>query len=311
MTNPSVSQRERSQFNPLDLGRFDRTSLRLLTGTLGPKSQIIDGGYGNDTYNHWFKLTLLDNAFVLVIKAGTKLATSNVTPSSLFNQTATRFTAAFYDINQTPIEERYIHEFPFGYKGTAAGAQSDLYNTFDPNKFNKGNELFYELPPGEYLICVSATRNELFQYGVGLVVEIPSNDEDFILTEDLIVSYILQEDFSNQEVEFIQIPQFVTQNITLTGVSAYTPDFSQIESGVFVQVNFQNTQTSGQLTWVIGPDFTNFTEGDKILQDVTENYAETQIPDHSLTEWKEAWDRDHEYDNRFPSGVFAPYATSL
>ena len=66
----TISQRERSQANPLNLGSFDRTSVRLLTGTLGPKSQIINGGYGNDTYNHWFKITLLKKAFVLVGTSG-------------------------------------------------------------------------------------------------------------------------------------------------------------------------------------------------------------------------------------------------
>jgi len=307
----TISQRERSQANPLNLGKFDRTSVRLLTGTLGPKSQIINGGYGNDTYNHWFKITLLQKAFVLVIKAGTKLATSNVTPTSLFNQTTTRFTTAFYDINRNPIQERFIHQFPFGYKGTAAGAPSDLYNTFDPNKFNKGNELFYELEPGDYMICVSATRNELFQYGVGLVVEIPSNDEDFILVEDTPVFYVLQEAAEDSDIGSIyqNVGSPITSNVTLSGINGFTQDLAVVESGVIVQVNNTSPQI-GALTWYIGPLFPSVDSDDRILQDVSEDYAETQIPDHSLTEWRTAWDRDHEYDNRFPSGVFAPYATS-
>ena len=56
MTNPSESQRQRSQFNPLNLGTFDQTTLRLLTGSLGMRSQLINGGYGDYTYNHWFLL---------------------------------------------------------------------------------------------------------------------------------------------------------------------------------------------------------------------------------------------------------------
>jgi len=311
MTNPSVPQRERSQFNPLNLGRFDRTSLRLLTGTLGPKSQIIQGGYGNDTYNNWFKITLSKKAFVLVIKAGTKLSTSNASPTNLFNDTTTRFTAAFYDVNKNPIEERFIHQYPFGYKGTVAGAQSDLYNTFDPDKFNKGNELFYELVPGDYMICVSATRNELFQYGLGLVVEIPSNDESFILVEDAPVFYVLQEAAETSDIGTIyeNVPSPVTSNVTLSSLNGFTQDLAVIESGVFVQVN--NTNVSiGDLTWYIGPLFPSVDTEDRIFQDVSEDYAETQIPDHSLSEWRSAWDRDHSYDERFPSGIFAPYATS-
>ena len=53
-----TAQRERSQNNPLNLGTFTRTSLRMLKGTLGPKSQVISGGYGRETYNHWFQVTL-------------------------------------------------------------------------------------------------------------------------------------------------------------------------------------------------------------------------------------------------------------
>ena len=310
MTNPSVPQRERSQFNPLNLGRFDRTSLRLLTGTLGPKSQIIQGGYGNDTYNNWFKFTLLEEACVILIKAGTKLATSNVSPTNVFNETTTRFDVCFYDMNQNPIEPRIIHQEPREYKGDVAGAQSDLYNTYDPVAFNKGNELFFDLVPGDYMFCVSAMRNELFNYGVGLVLEFAENEENFILTEDFVVAYVLQEDFGDSSQGFVEIPQIVTQSITLSGVSAYTPDFSEIVSGVFVQVNYQNMETSGQLTWIIGPDIDNAGSGSKINLDATENWYKTIPPNHSLSDWKAAWDRDHSYDERFPSGIFAPYATS-
>ena len=150
MTNPSVPQRERSQFNPLNLGRFDRTSLRLLTGTLGPKSQIIQGGYGNDTYNNWFKLTLLDHACIIAIKAGTELATSNYVPTNRFSDTTTRFEIAFYDMNKNPIESRIIHQEPRAYKGDVAGAQSDLYNTYDPTRITCFSSLFLSLTSNQY-----------------------------------------------------------------------------------------------------------------------------------------------------------------
>ena len=309
MTNPSVSQRERSQQNPLNLGTFDRTSLRLLKGTLGPKSQIIQGGYGNDTYNNWFKLRITQEAWIILIKAGTKLATTNVSPPDVFNQTTTRFDVGVYDMNLNPIEGRIIHQEPEAYWGHVAGAASDLYNTYNPNDFDRDNEMFYPLQPGDYMFCVSATRNELFNYSLGLVVEIENREDDFILTEDSIISFVLQEDFSSSSAnQFIEIPQLVTQNITLANISAYTPDFSQIESGIFVQVNYINPQTSGELAWVIGPDFpAESGEGNKIILDTTENWADT-IHSHSLFEWKEAWDRDHSFDDKFPSGIFAPYA---
>ena len=211
---------------------------------LGPKSQIIQGGYGNDTYNHWFKVRITSPAWIILIKAGTKLATSNVSSNSLFNQTSTRFDIGVYDLNLNPIEGRIIHENPRDYWGHVAGAASDLYNTFSQIRADKGDEMYYPLEPGDYMFCVSATRNELFNYGVGLVIEFPEkNDENFILTEDLIVSFVLQENFSSDDTEnqFVEIPQFVTQNVLLSGISAYTPDFSQIESGIFVQVNYANT----------------------------------------------------------------------
>jgi len=309
MTNPSVSQRERSQQNPLDLGTFDRTSLRLLTGTLGPKSQIIQGGYGKDTYNHWFKVRIIDDAWIILIKAGTKLATSNSTAQTLFNETSTRFDIAVYDLNLNPIEGRIIHDNPEEYWGHVAGAASNLYNKNDYNRFDDGDQMYYPLAPGDYMFCVSATRNELFQYSVGLVIEVPETDENFILAEDSIVSFILQENFDSAgAASFIEIPQIVTQNVTLSNISAYTPDFSEIESGVFVQVNYINSQTSGILSWVIGPDYSSeATVEDKIILDATENWTET-IHSHSLTDWREAWNRDHSFDDRFPSGVFAPYA---
>ena len=40
-----VSQRQRTQNNPLVLGSFDETSLRVLTGTLGPKNVVV--GYAD------------------------------------------------------------------------------------------------------------------------------------------------------------------------------------------------------------------------------------------------------------------------
>jgi hypothetical protein len=53
------------------------------------------------------------------------------------------------------------------------GAQSDLYNTFVPARLDRGDERYYPLEAGGYLLCVSTTRNELLDYEVGLVVEFP------------------------------------------------------------------------------------------------------------------------------------------
>ena len=183
MTNPNLSQRERSQFNPLNLGKFDRTSLRFLTSTLGMRSQIIQGGVGNNTYNNWFQVTLEKAGWIILIKGGTVLSTSNTTGQNLYQDVNSRLMLAVYDQNRNPIQGRIIQQEPDAYRGNVAGAQSDLYNTFDSNRFDKGDEMFYELEPGNYLICVSATRNEEFNYGVGLVIDINDDREQYILTK--------------------------------------------------------------------------------------------------------------------------------
>jgi len=180
-----VSQRERSQNNPLNLGTFSQTALRLLIGNLGPQSQVIQGGYGNYTYDHWFQITLDSAAWIIAIKAGSKLGTENIIPETNSGYaTNRRFQISIYDQNRTPIQQRNINEKDSGYWAHVAGAQSDLYNTFNANRADKGNEVYYPLEPGNYLLCVSATRNEFLTYGVGLVIEFPTKGNNFVLTED-------------------------------------------------------------------------------------------------------------------------------
>ena len=173
--------------------------------------------------------------------------------------------------------------------------------------------MYYELEPGNYLICVSATRNEEFNYGVGLVIDINDDREQYILTEDTILSYVLQESELNVpgSEPFISIPSNIITDVTLAVNSAYSVTYAAIASGVFVQVNNNNPTTSGELTWVIGPDLGQNTggDGDKIILDATENWTDT-LHELSLTEWKEAWARDHSMDEKFPSGVFVPYANT-
>ena len=184
MSNPNISQRERSQNNPLNLGVFDRTTLRMLKGTLGPRSQIISGGYGRETYDHWFQVTLDSEAWIILFKSKSGLATGNTLPSANRSGLTSRFSIGVYDRNKNPIEGRGIFQadskFSTDYLGHVMGAQSDLYNTFDPNRADKGYEQYFPLPKGKYLICISAERNEEFQYNVGLAVEFQApSDRDW------------------------------------------------------------------------------------------------------------------------------------
>ncbi len=111
-----------------------------------------------------------------------------------------------YDINRNPIQGRMI----FGadsitiekdgslfnpYVGHVMAAGSDLYNNYDPRRLDKGDDMYYPLGAGEYLICVSSTRNERLDYAVGIVVEV-ADPTPFILLEDF--SRLLFEDTAEE-----------------------------------------------------------------------------------------------------------------
>jgi hypothetical protein len=313
VSNPNLSQRERSQFNPLNLGRFNRTSLRLLTGTLGPSSQIIQGGYGNYTYNHWFQVTLALPAWIILIKGGTALAQGQANTSNRFSEINQRFSFQVYDQNRNPIQGRYIHQEPEAYLGHVAGAQSDLYNTFNPARFDKGDETFHELEPGNYLICISANRNELFKYATGLVIEFPSDDEQFILLEDNSIAYLLQESTASVAggATFIEIPAQIDGDTTLSSASAFTINACTISSGFFVQINNESPE-GNSLVWIIGPDL-NAAGVDELNNRVELNTTENwqySLHVHSLSEWSTAWEREHQQDDKFPAAIFTPYTNA-
>ncbi|MFZ9793640.1 MAG: hypothetical protein ACO3F3_15025 [Gemmataceae bacterium] len=243
MTQRNV-QRDRTQNNPLNMGQFSQLSLRNLKGKLGPQNRVVgyrdtrqlsNGGYGGGEYNHWFSFTLISKAWLIIAKGGPRPNYINT---------------SVYDLNLNPIEGRGIFQDDSitvsingdvynPYVGQVMSAQSDIYNTFNPNRFDKGDERYYPLQSGTYLICVSTTRNEPLDYEVGVIVEFPSGDFD-ILFEDY--AYILLEN------------------------------------------------------------------NDFILNDHTEFYDGQDAHDHSLSEWEEAWQREHQADDRFPA-FFVPLAT--
>ena len=321
MANPNAPQRERSQYNPLNLGTFTRTSLRMLKGTLGPKSQIISGGYGRETYNHWFQVTLAEPAWIILFKASSALNTGNNQLSPRRSNLDQRISLGVYDQNRNPIQGRNIFQadstlvessrdnfhstFDNSYTGQVMAAQSDLYNTFDPNRADEGDDRYFPLGKGNYLICVSATRNEAFDYGVGLVVEFQTpQDELFFLCEDTnqITYLITENDLNDAVVE--RVPNTVTSGITLSTLNGFTENLCTIvDPGGVVQVNYENSD-GNPLSWLIGPNPETIAVG-RVLLDATENWIDT-THEHSLTEWREAWERDHSMDDKFPA-VFATY----
>ena len=323
MTNPNLSQRDRSLYNPLFLGKFSQTSLRLLQGTLGPRSELIggnvqgfagfQGGYGRETYNNWFKVELTRPAWIILIKAGSVLPSENgIATKNIRNYTNSRYKFGVYDMNRIPIEGRSIIENPFEFRGQAEGNQADLYNTYDFNRQDKGDDRFFQLEAGNYLICISAVRNELFEYAAGLVIEFQQPSDDiFILTEDNEQSFLLQEGAggSSESATFQQLFSPITSNTLIDEFNAFTENDAEVVDNIEVQVNNRNL-SSEQLAWLIGPRSPNepgLEDVNKILLDATPNWVDT-IRERSLSNWRNAWNRENA--DKFPEAIFAPYVNT-
>jgi hypothetical protein len=205
MARSQPAQRQRTFKDPLVLGTFDLTSLRLLTGTLGPLNQVVgradtnqysNGGHGGGTMNHWFQINLSKPAWIITRKGE---------PRPNYIQVSA------YDLNRNPIEGRMIFQADsyssvgqdgntfYPYIGHVMGAGSDLYNFFDPFRLDRGNDLYFSFEPGSYLLCVSSTRNERLDYSVAVVVEIVSEDL-FLLTEDTSGGFLLFEPEQDNQI---------------------------------------------------------------------------------------------------------------
>jgi len=228
------------------LGSFSQLSVRKLTGTLGPKNQVIgradtrfisNGGFGGGTYNHWFQINLLSPAWIIIAKGGPRPKYINVST---------------YDLNLNPIEGRSIFDADsvteqldgdiyHPYVGHMMNKQSDLYNNFDPARLDRGDERYYPLEAGAYLLCVSTTRNEPLDYEVAFVVEFPTTTFEILLQD---YAYLLYED----------------------------------------------------------------TEESYVIADTVSDYTENDLHTHSLSDWDEAWRREHQQGVPFPA-VLVPLAT--
>lgn len=306
MARSQETQRQRTQNNPLLLGSFDTTTLKYLKGILGPLNQLVgradtsqqsNGGFGGGTYNHWFQVNLKKDAWIIVAKSG---------PRPNYIQTAV------YDLAKNPIEGRGIFQGDtvadgtgnnifYPYLDTVMGAQSDLYNTFVPARLDRGDERYYPLEAGEYLLCVSTTRNELLDYEVGLVVEFPIDQLFFALEDEGNVSLLLKEtsiDFSRT----VNINSPVTVNTVINAdanqPNGFTENISEINSGVTVTVLFESTWFIGSLPSTQEDEFT------VLLEPGSDLYFDT-IHDHSLEEWQESWESTHQDTDKFPT-VFIP-----
>ena len=307
MTRSQEAQRQRTQNNPLVLGNFDTTTLKYLKGRLGPLNQLVgradtgqqsNGGFGGGTYNHWFQINIKRNAWIIVAKAGNR---PNYIQTSV------------YDLAQNPIEGRGIFQgdsvadstgnnISYPYLGTAMGAQSDLYNTFAPLRLDRGDERYYPLEVGGYLLCISTTRNEPLDYEVGVVVEFPITEMFIALEDEDEIALLLQEtaiDFSRT----INVISPLTVNTTISSSidqpNGFTENLCVVNSGVTVTVLFGSE-------WLIGSQIPSEQEGNflVIAEPGNDLYFDT-IHDHSLEEWQESWESTHQDTDKFPE-VFIP-----
>lgn len=293
-----TAQRQRTKSNPLNLGAFDDLALRLVTGKLGPEYKVTADGYGGGTYNHWFQINLLRPGWIIATKSGPRPQYINV---------------SFYDLNHVPIiglnpfdkdsitdgTSLTTGEVYFPYLGSFMGAQSDLYNTYEKMRLDRGDDRYYPLPAGSYLLCISSTRNEPLEYQVGLVIEFPIT-ELLLALEDF--SLYLQEN-TIDPVTTVTVESPVTVDTVVSNVpgrpNGFTLTSCTINNGVTVTV-LEGSE------WFIGDESTGgeVTNDGFILELGDDNYLDT-IHDHTLSEWKQAWERQHQQSDRFPD-IFIP-----
>lgn len=293
-----TNQRQRSKENPLVLGTFSELSLRLLTGTLGPLNQVGLNGYGGGTYNHWFQINITQPAWVIVTKGG---------PRPAYIQTSV------YDLNQNPIYGLPIFdadsvtqglnnlgEVYIPYLDTVMQAQSDLYNNYERYRLDKGDDRYYPLPAGSYLLCVSSTRNERLDYSVGIVIEFAQSGL-FLALEDY---DLYQQETTIDESTTLTVQSPITTNTIISNVpgkpNGFTQDLAVIEPGVVVTVLEPSTWLIGQASGTNPSPAAD----DYFLLEFGPGF-ENSIHDHTLSEWRDAWNAQHHPDDKFPD-LFIP-----
>jgi hypothetical protein len=285
----------------LNLGTFDNLALRFLTGKLGPEYKVTADGYGGGTFNHWFQINILRPAWIIATKAG------SARPQYL--------NVSFYDLNETPIDGRNpfdadsivegrsltTEQLYYPYLDTFMGAQSDLYNTFERLRLDRGDDRYYPLQAGSYLLCVSSTRNESLDYGVGLIIEFPITElllalEDFEL-------YLREDTIDATTTVTIFSP--VTVDTIISNVpgqpNGFTNTLCEIDSGVTVTV----LDGSEWLIGVASPAPLGIAAGNGFLLEFGNDAFLDTIHDHTLSEWRQAWNAQHQQTDKFPE-IFAP-----
>ncbi len=294
--NLAANQSQRSLANPLVLGTFSSTSLKYLKGTLKSEKKIVDGGYGGGTYNNWFQVNTTAPSWIIITKGP---------PRPNYIQTSA------YDLNHIPIQGESIFdedsvrdgikrdgEVYIPYLGSVMSAQSDLYNNFEAGRLDRGDERYYPLAAGSYLICVSSTRNEPLDYEVGVVIEFPVT-ELFAGLEDTDEANLFLQETAIDFTRTITISSTITVNTTISSVTGRPNGFTELICTI--NSSFTVTVLDGS-TWLIGDIIPSSQEDDfKILLESGNDESFDAFHDHSLSEWKDIWDTQHQNTDPFPT----------
>ncbi len=294
--NIAANQSQRSLANPLVLGTFSSTSLKCLKGTLKSEKKIVNGGYGGGTYNNWFQVNTTAPSWIIITKGP---------PRPNYIQTSA------YDLNHIPIQGESIFdedsvrdglkrdgEVYIPYLGSVMSAQSDLYNNFEAGRLDRGDERYYPLAAGSYLICVSSTRNEPLDYEVGVVIEFPVT-ELFAGLEDTDEANLFLQETAIDFTRTITVSSTITVDTTISSVTGRPNGFTELICTV--NSSFIVTVLSGS-TWLIGETIPSSQEdGFKILLESGNDESFDAFHDHSLSEWKDIWDTQHQNTDPFPT----------
>jgi len=293
--NVAANQSQRSLANPLVLGTFSSTSLKYLKGTLKSEKKIVDGGYGGGTYNNWFQVNTTAPSWIIITKGP---------PRPNYIQTSA------YDLNHIPIQGESIFdedsvrdglkrdgEVYIPYLGAVMSAQSDLYNNFEAGRLDRGDERYYPLAAGSYLICVSSTRNEPLDYEVGVVIEFPVT-ELFAGLEDTDEASLLLQETSIDFTRTVSIASTITVDTTISSVTGRPNGFTELTCTI--NSSFTVTVLDGS-TWLIGELPSSQEDDFKVILEPGNDESFDAFHDHSLSEWKDIWDTQHQNTDPFPT----------
>ena len=293
--NLAANQSQRSLANPLVLGTFSSTSLKYLKGTLKSEKKIVDGGYGGGTYNNWFQVNTTAPSWIIITKGP---------PRPNYIQTSA------YDLNHIPIQGESIFdedsvrdglkrdgEVYIPYLGSVMSAQSDLYNNFEAGRLDRGDERYYPLAAGSYLICVSSTRNEPLDYEVGVVIEFPVT-ELFAGLEDTDEASLLLQETSIDFTRTVSIASTITVDTTISSITGRPNGFTELTCTI--NSSFTVTVLDGS-TWLIGELPSSQEDDFKVILEPGNGESFDAFHDHSLSEWKDIWDTQHQNTDPFPT----------